>query len=147
MNYPNRPMKNAIHLTATLILMLFFPFSCKKYVQQQEQNYIVSIVTNGTWRITGYLDHQTFNLTDSFAGYAFQFNQNNTLYGTRFGQQTNGTWTVNLIAKSITTNFPLATYPITLLNHTWIITDSYTDSVAAKAAVDTSFNILNLHKN
>ena len=36
--------------------------------------------------------------------------------------------------------------PITLLNHTWTITDSYTDSVAAKTAVDTSFNILNIHK-
>ena len=147
MNNPNRPMKNRIHLTATLLFLFFIPFSCKKIIQQQEQNYIVSLVTNGTWRITGYLDHETYNLTDSFTGYSFQFNQNNTLYGTRFGQQTNGTWAVNLSAKSITTNFPSATYPITLLNQTWIITDSYTDSVAAKAAVDTSYNILNLHKN
>jgi len=140
-------MKNKVLLTASLVLLSSIHFSCKKYVQQQEQNYIVQLVTNGTWRITGYLDHQTFNLTDSFAGYAFQFNANNTLFGSRFGQQTYGTWSVDISAKSITTNFPSATYPITLLNHTWIITDSYTDSVAAKAVVDTSFNILNLHKN
>ena len=140
-------MKNAIFLTASLLFLLVIPLSCKKLVQQQEQNYIVSLVTNGTWRITGYLDHETYNLTDTFAGYAFQFNQNNTLYGTRYGQQTNGTWAVDISAKSITTNFPSAPYPYTLLDHTWIITDSYTDSVAAKAAVDTSFNILNLHKN
>ena len=74
-------------------------------------------------------------------------NKDNTLCGTRFGQQTNGTWAVDVSKKSITSNFPLASYPLTLLNHTWIITDSYTDSVAAKTAVDTSFNILNLHKN
>jgi len=130
-----------------LLVLLLVPFSCKKFVQQQEQNAVVKLVTNGTWRITGYDDHQVKNLTDSFAGYSFQFNQNNTLYGTRFGQQTNGTWSVDIGAKSITTTFPTASYPITLLNHVWIITDSYTDSVAAKTAVDSSFNILNLHKN
>jgi hypothetical protein len=139
-------MKKAILLITPLLFLFFIPFSCKKFIQQQEQNYIVDLVTKGTWRITGYRDHQII-ITDSFAGYAFQFNKNNTLYGTRYGQQTNGTWTVDVSKKSITTNFPSAVYPITMLNYTWIITDSYTDSVAAKAAVDSSFNILNLHKN
>ncbi len=147
MNYPNRPMKNIILLITSLLILLIIPFSCKKFIQQQEQNYIVDLVTKGTWRITGYQDHMIKNITDSFAGYAFQFNKNNTLYGVRYGQQTNGTWTVDIGKKSITTNFPSASYPITLLNYTWIITDSYTDSVAAKATVDTTFNILNLHKN
>jgi hypothetical protein len=140
-------MKKTTILTASLLILLFIPFSCKKYIQQQEQNYIVDLVTNGKWRITGYLDHQTNNITDSFAGYLFQFNKDNTLYGVRNGQQTNGTWTVDISKKSITSNFPTASYPITRLNFTWIITDSYTDSVAAKATVDTSYNILNLHKN
>ena len=134
-------------LLIALLLVLLIPVSCKKYIQQQEQNALVKLVTQGTWRITGYYDHQVKNLTDSFVGYSFQFNQNNTLYGTRFGQQTDGTWTVDIGAKSITTTFPSAAYPYTLLNHMWVITDSYTDSVAAKTAVDNSFNILNLHKN
>ena len=121
--------------------------SCKKFIEQQEQNAIVDLVTKGQWRITGYIDHQTDTLTNDFAGYLFQFNENGTVYGVKFGQQTNGTWSANVSAKSITSNFPTATYPITLLNHTWTITDSYTDSVAAKTAVDSSFNILNLHKN
>src|SRR4030095_12417739 len=101
----------------------------------------------GTWRITGYYEQMTNNLTDSFAGYSFQFNENNTVYGTRYGQQTNGTWSVDVGKKSITSTFTNASYPITLLNYTWTITDSYTDSVAAKTAVGSSFNILNLHKN
>jgi hypothetical protein len=140
-------MKNATLIITSLLFLLFVPFSCKKFIEQQEQNYIVDLVTKGTWRITGYLDHQTINLTDSFAGYAFQFNKDHTLYGTKYGQQTNGTWEVDVSKRSITSNFPSATYPINLLNHTWIVTDSYTDSVAAKTAVDSSFNILNLHKN
>lgn len=140
-------MKNSIHYIALLFCLFSMPFSCKKYIQQQEVNYIVDLVTNGKWQITGYSDHMVNNLTDSFAGYLFQFNKDNTLYGVKFGQQTNGTWAVDVSKKSITSNFPSASYPLTLLNHTWIITDSYTDSVAAKTAVDTSFNILNLHKN
>ena len=136
--------------TLYIILLLFFftiTYSCKKFIQQQEQNAIVNLVTNGQWRVTGYIEHQTDTLTNDFAGYLFQFNANGTVYGVRFGQQTNGTWSANVSAKSITSNFPTATYPITLLNHTWTITDSYTDSVAAKTPVDSSFNILNLHKN
>jgi len=140
-------MKNTTLFTALLFCLLVIPFSCKKFIQQQEENYIVNLVTNGKWQITGYQDHMINNLTDSFAGYLFQFNKDNTLYGVKFGQQTYGTWAVDINKKSITSNFPTASYPLTLLNHTWIITDSYTDSVAAKTAVDTSFNILNLHKN
>jgi hypothetical protein len=141
------PMKNSSLLIALLLLLLIFPFSCKKYIQQQEQNALINIVTQGTWRITGYLDHETINITDSFSGYSFQFNANGTLYTVKNGQQTNGTYSVDIGNKTIASNFPTASYPITMLNHTWTITDSYTDSVAAKTAVDTSFNILNLHKN
>ena len=136
--------------TLYIIFFLFLftsIYSCKKFIQQQEQNAIVSLVTNGQWRVTGYIDHQTDTLTNDFAGYLFQFNENGTVYGVKFGQQTNGTWSADVSKKSITSNFPTATYPITLLNHTWTITDSYTDSVAAKTSVDSSFNILNLHKN
>jgi hypothetical protein len=129
------------------LLLLAVPFSCKKYIQQQEQNALVNLVTNGTWRVTGYLDHQTINLTDSFSNYSFQFNSNGTVVGTKSGIPTNGTWTADVNSKSITSNFPSAGYPINLLNHVWTITDSYTDSVAAKTAVDVSYNILNLHKN
>jgi len=140
------PMKNSL-LIVTLLILLVFPLSCKKFIEQQEQNALVNIVTKGTWRITGYLDHQVTNLTDSFSGYSFQFNADGTLYTAKFGQQTNGTWSADVGNKTITSNFPTASYPITLLNHTWTITDSYTDSVAAKTAVDASYNILNLHKN
>ena len=140
--------KKCLALFVILFLFLFsFSYSCKKFVRQQEQNAIIDLVTNGQWRVTGYIDHQTDTLTSDFAGYAFQFYENGTVYGTKTGQQTIGTWSADVASKSITSNFPTAVYPITLLNHTWKITDSYTDSVAARTPVDSSFNILNLHKN
>ena len=141
------PMKKS-SLIAAMVWILANPLaSCKKFIEQQEQNAVVKLVTQGTWRVTGYYDHQSVNLTDSFSGYSFQFNDNGTVYGTRYGQQSNGTYTVDISSKSITSDFPTAPYPVSLLNHTWTITDSYTDSVAAKTPVDSSFNILNLHKN
>jgi hypothetical protein len=140
------PMKFPPLYIGFLLLLLVVSYSCKKYIQQQEQNALVNLVTQGTWRVTGYVDHDT-NITASFTGYSFQFDQNGTVYGILNSQQTKGTWTASVSDKSITSNFPSAPYPLNMLNHTWIITDSYSDSVAAKTAVDTSLNILNLHKN
>ena len=75
-------------LIAAMFWMLASPLaSCKKFIEQQEQNAVVKLVTQGTWRVTGYYDHQSVNLTDSFSGYSFQFNDNGTVYGTRYGQQ------------------------------------------------------------
>src|SRR5450432_3779855 len=139
-------MKPSFLYIAFLLILLVVPYSCKKYIQQQEQNALVNLVTQGTWRVTGYVDHDT-NITASFSGYSFQFNQDGTVYGILNSQQTKGSWTASVSDKSITSNFPSAPYPLNMLNHTWIITDSYSDSVAAKTAVDTSLNILNLHKN
>ncbi len=141
-----KPMKLHPLYIATLLILLVFPFSCKKYIQQQEQNALVKLVTQGTWRVTGYTDHDT-SITASFTGYSFQFNQDGTVYALLNQQQTGGTWTADISAKSITSNFPAASYPLNKLNYTWTITDSYTDSVAARTPVDSSFNILNLHKN
>ena len=140
-------MKNA-PLYFALLFLLVIPFSCKKYVQQQEQNVLVNLVTSGTWRVTGYMDHQTTNLTDSFSGYSFQFNENGTVVATTLSQQqTSGTWAADVQTKTIASNFPSAPLPLSLLNHVWTVTDSYSDSVAAKTQVDSSYNILNLHKN
>ncbi len=129
------------------LLLFFTPFSCKKFIQQQEQNAIVNLVTNGTWRITGYTNYQAINLTDSFSGYSFQFYENGTITSTKSNVQTSGTWTADVNARSITSNFPSASFPLNLLNFTWTVTDSYTDSVAARTPVENSYNILNLHKN
>jgi hypothetical protein len=133
--------------TALLIGLVYNPISCKKYVQQQEQNALMQLVTNGTWRVTGYMDHGIINRTDTFSGFIFQFNSNGIVSGSRNGIQTNGTWYSDISTRTITSNFPSSGGPLNLLNYVWKITDSYPDSVAAKTAVGAQFNILNLHKN
>jgi len=88
-------MKHSQLYTALFLILLAIPYSCKKFIEQQEKNAIVDLVTKGQWHITGYIDHQTDTLTNDFLGYSFQFNENGTVYGVRFGQQTDGTWSAN----------------------------------------------------
>jgi hypothetical protein len=121
-------------------------FSCKKFVQQQEQNALVTVVTSGTWRVSRYLENDS-DITNSFSGYAFKFNTDGTVNGINVDSVVNGTWSGNLAARTITSNFPTAGSPVNKLNAVWKITDSYTDSVAASSTVNGATHILNLHKN
>jgi len=133
---------------ASILLLLsicLISNSCKKYVQQQEQNALVSLVTNGVWVVTRYLDNGT-DITPSFSGYLFRFSTNGTVTGTLGTVVSNGTWSGDINTKTIISDFPSAGNPLQKLNHTWKITDSYTDSVAANTVVDTSVNVLNLRK-
>lgn len=139
-------MKNRLLLCTIFSYLVICPPACKKYINHQEENIIVNLVTKGTWRVTKYLENKT-DITDSFAGYIFQFNQNGTVEGILGGQTTAGTWVADVNARTIESDFPSAPDPLKELNYTWKITDSYTDSVSAQTAVDTTYNILELHKN
>jgi hypothetical protein len=122
-------------------------FSCKKYVQQQEQKEALSIMTDGQWYVSGYLQNDS-DITASFSGYLFKFDANNTLTAINGTLSAAGQWSDNIAARTITTDFPGASTPLVNLNETWKITDSYTDSVAAKS-IDTlshTSNFLQLKK-
>ena len=122
-------------------------FSCKKYVQQQEQKEALSIMTDGEWYVSGYLQNDS-DITASFSGYLFKFDADNTLTATNGTLSAAGQWSDNIAALTITTDFPGASTPLVNLNETWKITDSYADSVAAKST-DTlthTSNILQLKK-
>jgi hypothetical protein len=121
--------------------------SCKKYVQQQEQNAALSVMTNGYWYVSGYKQNDSI-ITASFSGYLFKFDANNTVTGTKGSVSATGQWSDNIVLRTITTNFPGAGAPLVNLNETWTITDSYTDSVSAKAVdtVNHTTNFLQLKK-
>jgi len=136
-------MKKNLLILLLLCTALFY--SCKKYIQQQEQNALVNIITNGNWVITRYLQNGA-DITASFSGYVFQFQTNGTVTGINGTINTNGTWSGDITTKTITSDFPSAGAPLDNLNAVWKITDSYVDSVAAMTTTDTSTNILNMHK-
>jgi hypothetical protein len=129
-----------------LCLLLWGPVSCKKFIEQQKLNAMEEMITQGTWRVSRYIDHQT-DITESFSGYSFQFKTDGTVDGLFGGQKTAGTWSGDVNTRTIQSQFPAADDPLNKLNHTWKITDSYPDSVSANTLADTAFNYLELHKN
>ena len=121
--------------------------SCKKFIQNQEQKAVIKDVTNGVWYVSGYEQNDS-NITAAFSGYLFKFDENNTVTGILNTDSSQGEWLVDVNARTITSDFPGATYPLNQLNETWYITDSYTDSVSATSTdtVSHTSNILQLKK-
>src|SRR6202012_3661763 len=114
------------------LLIALLLFSCKKYIQDQEEKAVIADVTNGYWYVQQYLQNDS-DITTSFSGYLFKFNQNNTVVGTKDSVSTSGTWAADIGSKTITANFPGAGAPLKNLNELWHITDSYTNLVKASS--------------
>jgi len=131
-------------LTVGLILSFV---SCKKYIQKQEEKAAVSIITNGYWYVSGYTQNDS-DITAAFSGYLFKFDANNTVTGTKGNVSVTGQWSDNIVARTITSNFPGAGAPLAYLNETWTIRDSYNDSVSARCTdtVNHTTNVLQLKK-
>jgi hypothetical protein len=134
-----------LYIVTGTVLVLFL--SCKKFIQNQEEKAVVSDVTNGLWYVSGYEQNDS-NITASFSGYLFKFDANNTVTAINNIDSVQGDWTVNINARTISADFPGAILPLENLNETWLITDSYSDSVSA-TSTDTirhTSNILQLKK-
>lgn len=131
----------------TILLSGILLASCKKFVQNQEQKAVISDVTNGLWYVTGYEQNDS-NITAAFSGYLFKFDANNTVTGIINNDSVQGEWLVNINARTITSDFPGAGYPLNQLNETWYVDDSYTDSVSAQCtdSVNHTSNYLQLKK-
>jgi hypothetical protein len=130
------------------LLTLAVPLpSCKKYVQQQEKNAILQIMTTGVWYVQDYTQNGS-DITATFNGFVFKFDANGTVTGIQSSSSTLGAWSANISALTITSNFPSAPDPLKQLNETWKITDSGNDYVVASSSdsVNHTTNNLRLQK-
>jgi hypothetical protein len=130
-------------IAAVLVLFL----SCKKFIEKQEEKAVVADVTDGLWYVSGYEQNDS-DITASFSGYLFKFDANNTVTSIYNSDSVQGGWTVDISARTITADFSGAGAPLINLNETWLITDSYTDSVSATSTdtIRNTSNILQLKK-
>lgn len=137
---------NRRHLILVLLILPFL-FSCKKYIEQKEEQAVIASVTNGYWYVQEYLQNDS-NITASFSGYLFKFNTNGTVVGTKDSVSADGVWTANIGNKTITSSFPGAGNPLKYLNEIWHITNSSTTFVEANSSDTTNntTNILQLQK-
>ena len=135
-----------LHLSA-LVLFVMFSISCKKFIRQQEEKAVMAIITNGFWHVEQYLQNDS-DITATFSGYLFKFDADGKVTGTKDNVSQTGVWSPNVDARTITSNFPSATPPVSLLNGIWKIKDSGSDFVLATytdTTLDTS-NTLRLKK-
>jgi hypothetical protein len=114
----------------SLLILVVSSFSCKKFIQQQEEAAVMSIITNGNWYVYQYLQNSG-DSTANFSGYLFKFDANGVVTGTRSGVSYKGSWAADVNARTITSAFPSAPSPLPLLNGVWKIRDSGTDFVLA----------------
>jgi hypothetical protein len=133
----------------TALLVLFFAtglFSCKKYIQQQEENAVIKIMTSGVWYVQTYKQNDT-SITAMFTGYTFQFFANGTVSAIKDSATVaTGTWVGNVDNETINSNFPGASDPLDKLNSLWKITDSGSDYVVANTTIGTNQEYLYLQK-
>ncbi len=132
-------------LTALVFSMVLF-FSCKKAIQQQEENIIINAVTDGHWFVKQY-KKDSLDVTAMFTGYEFQFYKNNNVDALLNATKKSGTWNSDISNYTITATFPAnAGDTLVLLNHTWKITDSYLNYVECNTPTATGTNYLHLRK-
>ena len=140
-----------VDITRRCLLVAFatvalITFSCKKAVQQQEQNIIIDAMTNGRWYVEQY-KYTATDVTGDFLGYEFQFYQNGNVDAILNTTTKSGTWSSDITNYTITAAFPAnAGDTLKRLNYTWKITDSYLNYVEAKTTTSSGDNILHLRK-
>ena len=135
-------------LKASIFFLLFVASlsSCKKVVEDKKRNLLIQIMTDGTWRVTGFLEG-TVDITSEFTGYNFQFKENGTVTSNHNSIIDQGAWVGDVNNYSISSNFPSAVNPLLKFNGVWKLIDSSNTTVKAEMNTSTGKKILNLAKN
>ena len=130
---------------AVLLLSFMFAFCSKKAIENAQTDMLMQVITDGTWYVFNYTEAGV-DITANFANYIFKFNTNNTVDGNWNGTVTSGTWSGSISSQTIVANFPSAGAPLSKLNGTWLIKDSYLDYVKAELTVSGVLKQLHLKK-
>lgn len=105
-------------------LVLIGSLSCKKAVEEQYNDIIKKLMTDGSWVITKFTENGTY-ITSSFNGWVYKFNDNNTITATQGATIQSGTWQSDVSTQTITAQFANAVGdPLVKLNGTWKIANS-----------------------
>ena len=122
---------HALLMCTLLSALLIGGTGCKKIKEDLAKKFILGAMTEGRWLVDKFTE-DTEDITASFSGYEFQFQNNGKVYAITGAEQQEGTWVGDVNAITIFSNFPGATAPLSSLNDTWKITNNTTKLVEAK---------------
>jgi hypothetical protein len=132
-------MKNIIPLLLASYMITFA--CCKKTIDRQIEDYVISLLTSGDWFLQLYAENG-IDFTSDFAGYKFNFFQDGRMEASKGATTSTGTWSGDLTNKTFTSAFPGSGFPLNKLNQTWKITDKYIDVIYAE--VQTSAGLVTI---
>jgi hypothetical protein len=101
--------------------LLLCSTSCKKAVEEQYDDVLKKLITDGSWVITKFTEVGV-DITGSFGGWVCKFYDNNTLTATQGLTVQSGTWQSNSTSQTISAQFNSSvTAPLDKINGTWTI--------------------------
>ena len=107
-----------------LIVTIIFLTGCKKTVENIQEDLLIKALTDGQWAVTSF-KLNNINITADFAAYRFKYYSNKTVDAINNGTlEKTGTYDGNAGTMTTSANFPSASYPLTLINGTWNITNN-----------------------
>jgi hypothetical protein len=121
----------ALLMCSLLLTLLTGGIACKKVKEDLARRFIISAMTDGRWLVDKFTE-DTEDITASFNGYEFQFEEDGKVYAILGASQEEGTWVGDVNALTIFSNFPGATAPLSGLNDTWKVTNNTTKLVEAE---------------
>jgi len=121
-------------------------YSCKKAVDNIQQNAIFDIITNGRWTVSRF-DVAGASKTSEYSGFEFQFFSNGVVTAFKeLNPNVNGTWNASVENLTITSEFPGQADPLRRFNTVWFITRTTETTVQARASVAGEEFVLGLLK-
>jgi hypothetical protein len=131
----------------TLIVILLFQLtSCKKTIENIQQDLVIQAMTDGQWKITNFV-YNGSNISADFTNYRFKYYSNKTVDAINNGSvEKTGNWDGNATAMTTWASFTGAVYPLSLINGNWNITRNSWTYVEATQNSGSETKIMRLDK-
>ncbi len=130
-------------LIAVLVLLMT---GCKKTVEDIQQDLVIRAMTDGQWAITSFTLNGS-DITADFTNYRFKYYSNKTVDAIKNGTtEKTGTWDGNASTMTTWANFTAASYPLSLINGSWLITRNSWTYVEATQTNGTEVKNMRLDK-
>lgn len=139
-------MKKIPVLFFALLLLTFM--SCKKTVENIQEDLVIKAMTDGHWKITNFRLNGT-DITADFANYKFKYHSDKTVDAITINNgniERTGQWDGNASNNTTWANFAGAPYPLVLINGTWHIDRNSWIYVEASQTVGSDTRIMRLDK-
>ena len=120
--------------------------SCKKTIEQIQEDLVIKAMTDGQWKITNFVNNGN-NITTDFDTYRFKYYSNKTVDAINNGTvEKTGNWDGNSSNMTTWANFTGAVHPLILINGTWQITRNSWTYVEASQTVGADTKTMRLDK-